>query len=256
VIGNSQGQPYCLDPIISNFTSKKPNLVYAIAGWTALLFAVGIVGWSWFSHGIAWTLLRTNIEPSIKLEAVKYFFDSFGNLAPGVYVACVMIEVLVAPIPGLMLYAPGGIIFGGFKGGLLSLVGNTLGAGISCAAVRGIGDAWMRRFFSAEKIEATQDLIERRGAWLILLLRANPLTSSDLVSYAAGLTHIPIWKVMTATAFGMAPLCFAQAYLADNLMRRYPWLFYPLLAFCGIYLIVILLVIYRIRTKPKPPTSL
>ncbi|MDC0325482.1 VTT domain-containing protein [bacterium] len=158
-----------------------------------------------------------------------------------------IVEVLVAPIPGLMLYAPGGIIFGGFQGGLLSLVGNTLGAGIACAAVRGIGDAWMRNFFSAEKLEVTQNLLEKRGVWLIFLLRANPLTSSDLVSYATGLTYIPTWKVMVATAFGMAPLCFAQAYLADNIMRQYPWLLYPLLGFCVIYLIAVILIAYRIR---------
>ena len=53
-------------------------------------------------------------------------------------------------------------------------------------------------------------------AWLVFLLRLNPLTSSDLVSYAAGLTHLPTWQLMLATLAGMAPLCFAQAYFADQ----------------------------------------
>lgn len=215
------------------------------------MFAVVIVAWSWHSEGIAWIILTTDIDSSVKIEKIKDYFDSFGLWAPWIYVLCVTVEVMIAPIPGLMLYAPGGVIFGGFQGGLLSLVGNTLGAGICCAAVRGIGDTWMQHFFSKEKLDATHAQLNRKGVWLIFLLRVNPLTSSDLVSYAAGLTHIPIWKVMSATAFGMAPLCFAQAYLADSIMRRYPWLMYPLLGFCVIYLIAVIVILKRIRNNPK-----
>ena len=60
-----------------------------------------------------------------------------------------MVEVVVAPIPGTMLYAPGGVIFGGFLGGLLSLAGNVIGAGIACRLMRAfLGDR-------AEKLSGT-----------------------------------------------------------------------------------------------------
>lgn len=88
---------------------------------------------------------------------------------------------MIAPLPGLMLYGPGGFIFGGFKGGLLFLLGNTLGSGVCCAALRSLGNEWMRRFFSEHKIASIQERLERHGVWLIFLLRVNPLTSSDLV---------------------------------------------------------------------------
>jgi uncharacterized membrane protein YdjX (TVP38/TMEM64 family) len=79
--------------------------------------------------------------------------------------------------------------------------------------------------------------------WLILLLRVNPLTSSDLVSYAAGLAGIPVWKVMLGTLPGMAPLCWAQAYLADGILRAVPQLLYPLLVLCGIYAAIVVWVL-------------
>lgn len=220
--------------------------------WGMLLAALIFVAWSWFSQGIVRTMVRSDLEAGVKVEAIKAFFDSFGNLAPLVYVLCVMMEVLIAPIPGLMLYAPGGVVFGGFQGGLLSLLGNTLGAVMGCAAVRGIGDAWLKKYFTEEKLSATQELLERRGFWFVFLLRVNPLTSSDLVSYAAGLTRIPLWQVMMATAFGMAPLCFAQAYLAENLLQRYPWLLYPLLVGLIVYVAVVIMVIFRMRQAPIP----
>ena len=51
---------------------------YAILAWIALMFALGIVMWSWFSHGIVWTMLITDLEPALKLERIKHFFNSFG----------------------------------------------------------------------------------------------------------------------------------------------------------------------------------
>jgi uncharacterized membrane protein YdjX (TVP38/TMEM64 family) len=94
--------------------------------------------------------------------------------------------------------------------------------------------------------------LEKRGSWLVFLLRLNPLTSSDLVSYAAGFTRIPVWKVMLATACGMAPLCFAQAALSDGLFRSFPVLIYPLLAACALYVVVVLIVLRRLLvTAPQ-----
>lgn len=226
---------------------KNSYFFLALLTWGLLCFVIIAAAASWLNHGFVWTLLRTDIPSSDKLEEIQRFFLSYGSWAWLVYTTFVIVEVMIAPIPGIMLYAPGGVIFGGFKGGLLSLVGNTVGAGIACFAVRTVSDAWMRRFFSTEKLKTTQDLLEQKGFWLVFLLRINPLTSSDLVSYAAGLTRIPVWKVMMATSFGMAPLCFAQAYLAENLMHRYPWLLYPLGACLLIYFAVVIVVVLKTR---------
>ena len=109
---------------------------------------------------------------------------------------------------------------------------------------------WLTRLFPAESLEKAQAELDRRGGWLVFLLRVNPLTSSDLVSYAAGFTRIPIWKVMFATMLGMAPLCFAQAWLAENLFVAYPWLIYPLLIAGAAHVIAIVVVVRRLAVAP------
>jgi len=151
---------------------------------------------------------------------------------------------VVAPIPGLALYAPGGMIFGGFWGGLLALVGNVLGAGIATA----IANSLARPLFGprlAEGIDRYRPRLQRRGVAVICLLRINPLTSSDLVSYAAGLAGISVPRVMLGTLLGMAPLCFAQAYLSEALFDELPWLIYPLLALTAGYLVAAVLWLRR-----------
>ena len=210
-----------------------------------------ITFWSWQSEAILYDLARTDRTAAWKVERLQQFFEACGPLAPIVYVAFVIVEVVVAPIPGLMLYAPGGVVFGGFLGGLLSLTGNVLGAGIACGITRNIGSSWLTRLVHEDSLAKAQTELARRGSWLIFLLRVNPLTSSDLVSYAAGFTRISIGKVMLATMFGMAPLCFAQAWLAESLIVACPQLLYPLMVVGIVYVIAIVVVIRRLSLKQK-----
>lgn len=205
---------------------------------------------SWWTEGIVFDLVSGNLTSADRLGRLKEFFNGFGTFAPLVYFLFVVVEVIVAPIPGLMLYAPGGIIFGTLMGGSLALLGNVFGAGIACGLTRSLGTTWLSRFFEAEQLQTTQTAIRKRGGWLIFLLRLNPVTSSDLVSYAAGFTKIPIWKVMLATACGMAPLCYAQAWLAEGLMTSFPWLIYPLIAVCAVYLVGVCVIIRRVLLQP------
>ncbi|MCP4172961.1 MAG: TVP38/TMEM64 family protein [Fuerstiella sp.] len=203
---------------------------------------------SWHSGGIVHDLTRQDLGSAEKLERLRQFFLAYGSFAPVVYVAFVIVEVVVAPIPGLMLYAPGGIIFGPVVGGALSLLGNVIGAGVACSVTRMLGSTWLSRFFDERRLEHLQTKVEAQGMWLIFLLRINPLTSSDMISYAAGFTRIPIWKVTAATAFGMAPLCFAQAWLADGLLTAIPELVYPLVVVCLVYLVFVIVVLRKMLT--------
>jgi len=243
----------------------------SVARWCvsalALLLVSG-VAWSYASGGLAATLLSADLSAAEKLAALRAFFLDLGVAAPAAYVAFVTVEVVVAPLPGAMLYAPGGIVFGGFWGGVLSTLGNTLGAGMACTLTRLFGERLIRKMDDNNTWHRYAGQLDRRGLWIVALLRVNPLTSSDLVSYAAGLTPMATWKVMAGTALGMAPLCFAQSYLADGLLNTFPHLIYPLLAACAIYIVIVLWVLKSMAGRarrnatseetiaaPEPPTA-
>ncbi len=215
-----------------------------------LLILATLAAWSWSTDGMVYQLTRTDVGASDQTEALKSCFAGFGAWAPFVYAVLVTIEVVVAPLPGLMLYAPGGILFGPLIGGGMALAGNIIGAGIACGLTRSLGSHWLNRFFSAEQLNHVQSVIDRRGTWLIFLLRINPLTSSDIVSYAAGLTRIPIWKVMLSTGAAMTPLCFGQAWLAEGLLDAFPQLIYPLIVCCIGYLLAVVIVVGKMMRQP------
>ena len=229
--------------------NQKTLVVWIV--WSILIAMLAAVIWSWCSGGIVGQLFSADLTSIEKIARLREFFAGFGLFAPVVYFLFVVVEVVIAPIPGLMLYAPGGVIFGGALGGALSLAGNVVGAGIACIIARTVRPAAMEKWFSSEKISSLQDRLERFGGLVIFLLRLNPLTSSDVVSYAAGLTRIPVRTVMLATAIGMAPLCFAQAWLAESVLEAFPTLIYPLLGACVVYAVLVLLVLRRMASTSK-----
>jgi uncharacterized membrane protein YdjX (TVP38/TMEM64 family) len=229
---------------------SKSRLAPTLAWLTLVTGAIAVV-WSWWAGGIVFELVRTDVDASTKIVRLREFFDGFGPIAPIVYFLLVTIEVVIAPIPGLMLYAPGGIILGAFWGGAISLAGNVVGAGIACAIARSLRPERLERWFESEKLANVRAGLEQYGGWLIFLLRLNPLTSSDVVSYAAGLAEFPARTVMLATAAGMAPLCFAQAWLAENLLVAFPNLIYGLLAACVVYVVLIAFALRGAMIVPK-----
>lgn len=224
---------------------QHTTLARAFAIGTIAL-AAGLLAWSYATDGIVQVLLRSGDTAEEKVAALRAFFNQFGVAAPLAYAGFVTMEVVVAPIPGTMLYAPGGVIFGGFWGGLLSLSGNVMGAGIACQLMRVLLGDRAENYLARSALAPYEARITRRGAWVVFLLRVNPLTSSDLVSYAAGLTRLSVWKLMLGTLAGMAPLCFAQAYLAEGLLAAFPFLIYPLLAACAVYGLVVVWVLSRL----------
>jgi uncharacterized membrane protein YdjX (TVP38/TMEM64 family) len=216
---------------------------------------VGLTGvacwaaWSFWQHGIVRAVILAAIDAGQSLDSIRRAVEAAGPFGPAAYVAAVVLEVLVAPIPGALLYAPGGAIFGGFLGGTLSLVGNVIGASIA---------TWLGATFGQRvvgKVEETRlrglaERIRRRGLLVVTLLRLNPLTSSDLVSYAAGLVGIPIWRVALGTLIGMAPLCYAQAYASEWILRAIPASGLVVLALGLAYIVVVLWIVARTKTGP------
>jgi len=112
----------------------------------------------------------------------------WGRLA---FVGMVLLQVLVAVIPGEPLEIAAGYAFGFLEGTLLCLVGMTIGGALVFGFVRRFGVRALEVFFSGEKIENIKFLQNNRRVYLIVIAAfLLPGTPKDLLSYAAGLTKI------------------------------------------------------------------
>jgi len=213
-----------------------------------IILSILIAGalFSYLTSGFIYVLVTGSPDQGPWLERVRDVVAGWGRLAPLVYTLIVVVEVVVAPIPGALLYAPGGAIFGGFLGGTLSLLGNVVGAAICCALGGLIGERMLGKQGSSPQFAYYRERLGNRGLWVVLLLRANPLTSSDLVSYAAGIAGVPPWKVAAGTLIGMAPLCYVQAYFAEQVFTLVPG---SVLVGGGVLLVLVVAVVLSVGRK-------
>ncbi|MBE6712453.1 MAG: TVP38/TMEM64 family protein [Ruminococcaceae bacterium] len=136
-------------------------------------------------------------------EAFRQMVEEDGIRARLLFVGLVVVQVIVALIPGEPLEICAGIAFGGLEGTLLCLLGIFLGSTVVFFLVRRLGVKLVESFFSMEKIRSLRFLQnERRLNIVLFLLMVIPGTPKDLLSYFVPLTPIRAghWLALTTIA--------------------------------------------------------
>jgi len=208
-----------------------------------LLFA-GIL-YSYFNRGLFYFLFDGNSK------YILSYIRSFGVFSHVAFVLIVVLEVVLAPIPPFALYIIGGILFGGFYGGALALAGNTIGAYIDFMIARNLMKKGIEKKVDIKLRRTFERYFERFGTVSIFLLRVNPVTSSDLVSYLAGLTSLRPVPFLVATTLGLAPLVFFQTLVGDNLFQKNSFFVGITIFFSIFYFILFLYLITLSLIKKK-----
>jgi uncharacterized membrane protein YdjX (TVP38/TMEM64 family) len=128
---------------------------------------------------------------------------------PLLFAAC---NVLL--LPGGVLSVGGGFFFGLWCGFFIVMLGNSIGAAISFAFSRWLGQRWLSRKLSRNAtLKLLEPAVEREGWKIIFLSQLHPLFPTSLLNYLYGLTKIPFRTYMLWTSLGRAPGIFLYVYL-------------------------------------------
>lgn len=220
------------------------NIILEHKIFIAVLFIIFLVGYyNYIREGILYSIINSDVDSIIN------FINSFGFLSSVVFFIAVIIEVIVAPIPSLVLYAAGGIIFGTFWGGTLALLGNIFGAVIAFKIAGRYGRKQVEGGVKKNRLAIFDKFSKKYGGYAIFLLRVNPLTSSDIFSYLAGLTKMPLKHLVLGTALGLAPLAYVQSYIGADFVKNNPLLYLFFIFICIAYFAVFFYGIYRAKLK-------
>ena len=185
------------------------------------------------------------------VDSLISYVQSFGTLASIIFFILVIIEVIAVPIPGLILYVAGGILFGAFIGGTIALVGNIIGSSLAFGIARYYRMKHLEKKVVKKERKIFNKFLGKYGIYSMFLLRINPLTSSDIFSYLAGLTKMPFKQFIIGTALGLLPLVYIQAYIGEDIIGQNPLLLYLFVILSIIYLVVFLYFLYSIFRKKK-----
>ena len=140
-------------------------------------------------------MVRFASEP----EKFRAWVDERGVLGRLAYMGMVILQIVVAIIPGEPLEIVGGYAFGAVEGTILCLAAATLGSLLVFWLVRRFGAPLVEVFFPPEKIQKLRFLkTSPKRDFIFLVIFMVPGTPKDLLCYFAGLTDmkLSLWVLL------------------------------------------------------------
>jgi uncharacterized membrane protein YdjX (TVP38/TMEM64 family) len=113
-------------------------------------------------------------------------------------------------VPGPLLAAASGVLFGTWVGFVVTLTSAVLAAVIGWAVGRRTGELQHRH----------RGLLERRGLWAVVVQRLAPGIPDAPFNYLAGSAGVRLRDLALGTAIGVAPRAFAYTSLGDAIGDR------------------------------------
>lgn len=224
--------------------SKKRNFKKISFGIIILLI-FGIFLYSYFTKGFFYSIINLN------QQELMVTLSSLGWLSYFAYILLIIVGIIFAPIHPFIFYVTGGIVFGPYVSWALTMIGVSIGSLIAFTLARKYGRTFVEKKVSKKHRDKFDNFSNKYGPLSIFLLRVNPLTSSDIWSYLAGLTNMKSSRFLIWTLLGLAPAIFVQTYFGKAIGSN------PLLVkiFIGIAILYLTLLIfgltYFLLTKDK-----
>ncbi len=155
------------------------------------------------------------------LGQLKMWLADLGSWGPAAVIVAMIVAILISPLPSAPIALSAGAVYGHFWGALYVLAGSEIGA---------LGAFLLARFLGFEALQArfgaalNQGLFGSQNAlmWTVFISRLMPFISFDIVSYAAGLTRLTLWRFALATLAGIVPASFLLAHFGSELASEEP----------------------------------
>lgn len=196
----------------------KPDSRHPVTSHIVLALAMAgmlLLGWL-----VGTPLIRFASQP----EVFRLWVESHGLLGKLSYMGMVVLQVILAVIPGEPFEIAGGYAFGALEGTVLCLTAATIGSLLVFELVRVFGTRLVRLFFSQEQVQSLGFLkTNPRRDFLFLLVFMLPGTPKDLLCYFAGLTDIrlPVWLLICS--LGRIPSLVTSTIGGDALGTKNYW---------------------------------
>lgn len=161
------------------------------------------------------------LELTLSLDKFRSYIVSLGNLGFIVFIFFQILQTVIAPIPGEVIQAAGGYIYGVPLGTIYTTVGMLIGAVMAFYFTRLIGRSFIQNILERKNSKWITDIMSSSKFSIILLIFfIIPGLPKDLLIYAAGLTNIKPLRFFSILLIGRFPWLLASVSIGSNLHYR------------------------------------
>jgi uncharacterized membrane protein YdjX (TVP38/TMEM64 family) len=162
-------------------------------------------------------MLRLLGPDFIDQKRIAAVLEPFGDAAPLAYIAFLAIRP-VTLLPGQLLTAVGGMMFGTLAATLYSLTGSFLSAMLLFGVARKLGTRPMKRL-AGGKYAAIARAAKRHDFLFAFLACINPLFPTDVMLVAAAASGARLWPSLAGIMLGTIPGTFLTAQFGSGLAQ-------------------------------------
>ena len=154
------------------------------------------------------------------VQAMQLWFQGLGFVGYAVFIVLyVFVAVFMLPAAAFTIIA--GITFGSVLGGILSLVGATVGASAAFIVAKYVArDVIVNKFQGNAVFKKIEEGVKANGVSFLILTRLVPLFPYNVQNYAYGLTSINLLTFAGVSFITMAPGAFIYAYMAGEIVAH------------------------------------
>lgn len=126
----------------------------------------------------------------LKIERLVELIQSAGGWGMAIYVFIQILQVVILPLPALVCYVPGSMVFGPLNATLLASIGVIAGSMISYVIGRFFGNKAVVWIAGQENVDKYGGFLAKRGKPVFLVMQILPFFPDDILCMLAGMTKM------------------------------------------------------------------
>ncbi|MDH3652565.1 MAG: VTT domain-containing protein [Saprospiraceae bacterium] len=126
-----------------------------------------------------------------------------------------LISDLLLPIPGTLVMAALGYVYGPVLGGILAACGSFISGALGYWICRSFGEGGAKRILGEKDFRKGMQVFNKVGGWLVVLSRWLPIFP-EVIACMAGLNRMSIRKFHSALVISALPMGFAYAIIGHS----------------------------------------
>lgn len=151
-----------------------------------------------------------------KINRFVEIIEGFGGWGMAIFFVLQILQVVILPLPALVCYLPGTVIWGPLKATLLASAGVLVGSVIAYAIGKFFGKRAVVWIAGKETTEKYSAYLSKRGKVLFVLMQILPFFPDDILCMVVGLTGMNFWFFLATMVLVRPAVVATYCYLGSG----------------------------------------
>lgn len=210
------------------------------------LFLLGLFFLAISSVGLYFANKYGFLDRFTNVESFRQYIDSFGNNAVILFVLIQFLQVVVLPIPGFVTVGAGVLLFGAFKGAVLSYLGIVSGSLIAFFFGRIFGYKAVKWLIGEDNLKKGLKAVKGKDRIILVFMFLFPFFPDDILCFVAGISAVDTrFFILTVLVTRLISIFVASYSLNNSIIPFNTWWGILIWAFIAIVIVVLSLLIYK-----------